>query len=116
MNAPREAKQFPELKHLSEDEQRALLKAAREDVFGPDVRLERWRGNIVNFALMFAVSAFFTAWLAPAMSLSRDSAALVMLLIILPAFFVLQHRRYRALLHKALQKRLTAHADTKKAP
>ncbi len=116
MKPSREAKLFPELAHLSEDQQQAVLNAARQDVFGPDVKLERWRGNIINFALMFAVSALFTAWLAPALSLSRDTAALIMLLFILPAFFLLQHRRYRALLRKALHKRLTETTGTKKAP
>ncbi|WP_020210975.1 hypothetical protein [Gilvimarinus chinensis] len=115
MPISREIRQFPELAHLTEEQQQEILSAARQDVFGPDVKLERWRGNIVNFSLMFAVSALFTAWLAPALSIKRDDAALIMLLFVLPAFFILQHKRYQTMLRRALRKRLEA-TDTKKAP
>ncbi len=111
MTPQRILKQFPELGPFTPEQQQQLFQAAQKDAFGPDLKLERWRGNILNFALMFAVSALFVAWLAPALALSRDLAALFMLVVILPAFFILQQRRYQHLIRRALARQIAARKD-----
>lgn len=95
-------KQYPELADIAQAERAQLLVEAKAAAFGPDQKLERWRGNLLHFTLMFGVSALFMAIIAPALSLSRDSAALVMLLLVLPAFFIMQQRRYQRLIRAKL--------------
>lgn len=113
MTAPREARLFPELHHLPAEEQRRRLADARRRVFGPDNALARWRGNLINFALMFGLSAAFMAVLVPALSLSRDLAAIIMLVVVLPGFFLLQQRRYVRMMRTALAE---AADDTESRP
>lgn len=102
MNHPREIRWFPELEGLPPEEQQQRLQAAKRRVFGPDNTLARWRGNLLTFIVMFALSAGFMAVLVPALSLSRDLAAIAMLIVVLPAFFILQQRRYIRLIRRAL--------------
>ena len=103
MASLRELKYFPELADLPAQEQQRRLAAAKATAFGPDTRLERWRGNLIQFFLMFAGSAGFMALLAPALELSQDTAAIIMLVVVLPTFFVVQQRRYLRLIRQALQ-------------
>ncbi|WP_041522098.1 hypothetical protein [Gilvimarinus agarilyticus] len=103
MASTRELKYFPELAEYSLPEQESRLKQAKASAFGPDTRLERWRGNLVQFFLMFAGSAAFMVLLAPALSLSQDTAAIIMLVIVLPLFFIFQQKRYLKLIRQALQ-------------
>lgn len=103
MATARELKYFPELAGLSAPEQEQRLNQAKAIAFGPDTRLERWRGNLVQFFLMFAGSAGFMALLAPALRLSQDTAAIIMLVIVLPLFFIMQQRRYLRLVRRALR-------------
>ncbi|HEY7886174.1 MAG TPA: hypothetical protein VIC08_14615 [Cellvibrionaceae bacterium] len=103
MTSPREARLFPQLQALPADEQIRCLDAAKRRVFGPQNAMARWRGNLTNFALMFAVSAVFMGLLVPALSLSRDVAAILMLLVVLPAFFIMQQRRYVSMIRQALK-------------
>ena len=103
MNRPREIRWFPELEGLPPEEQQKRLEAAKQRAFGPDVALARWRGNLLTFIAMFALSAVFMAVLVPALSLSRELAAILMLLVVLPAFFILQQRRYIRVVRRALQ-------------
>ena len=102
MTSPREARLFPELQQLPPEEQTERLEAAKRKVFGPDNTLARWRGNLIQFTLMFAVSAVFMGLLVPVLSLSRDLAAIVMLVMVLPGFFILQQRRYIRIIRRAL--------------
>ncbi len=102
MTAPREARLFPELQHLPPEEQRQRLDAAKRRAFGPDRALHRWRGNLMTFGVMFALCAAFMAVLVPALSLSRDMAAIFILVVVLPACFILQQRRYVRTLRAAL--------------
>lgn len=102
INNQRELKFFPELAHLSQEEQLARLGNAKKLVFGSDKTLVRWRGNIVQFALMFTFSAIFMAVIAPTLSLDHETSALIMLFAVLPIFFILQQRRYVRLIRNAL--------------
>ncbi|WP_319835134.1 hypothetical protein [Gilvimarinus gilvus] len=104
-----ELKHFPELRHLPIEEQRERLSQAKAAAFGPDQKLTRWRGNLLQFAVMFGMSVLFMMVIAPALALSQDASALVMLLVVLPVFFVLQQRRYLALIRKSLHEQ---HADS----
>ncbi|WP_049722872.1 hypothetical protein [Gilvimarinus polysaccharolyticus] len=103
MTTPRELKYFPELSELPVAEQQQRLNNAKAIAFGPDNRLQRWRGNTLLFGLMFIGSVGFMALIAPALGLSQDAAAIIMLVVVLPAFFVLQQRRYLRLIRRALQ-------------
>lgn len=102
MTAPRETRLFPELQHLPPEEQRQRLDAAKQRAFGPDTGLRRWRGNLITFGAMFALCAVFMAVLVPALSLSRDMAAIFILVVVLPTCFILQQRRYVRTLRAAL--------------
>jgi hypothetical protein len=102
MASQRELKFFPELSGLPLPEQQQRLAAAKAIAFGPDTQLRRWRGNIVHYFLMFVLAAGFMALLAPMLGLSQDTAAIVMLVVILPLFFWAQQRRYVALIRQAL--------------
>jgi len=103
MATRRELKHFPELSELPIEEQLKRLASAKALAFGPDTRLQRWRGNIVQFFLMFAGSAAFMVLAVPSLHLSQDTAAIIMLVVVLPAFFYVQQRRYLYLIRQALQ-------------
>ncbi|MDO6748414.1 hypothetical protein [Gilvimarinus sp. 1_MG-2023] len=104
MARKQEFKHFPELHDLPDDEKANRLTEAKALAFGPNQKLTRWRGNIMQFAIMFIVSVLFMVFVAPALSLSQDASALIMLFIILPLFFILQQRRYIQLVRQALAK------------
>lgn len=97
-----EFKHFPQLDSLTDEQKRERLNQAKAMAFGPDRKLTRWRGNLLYFAIMFAVSVIFMMYIAPAMGLSQDASAMVMLVVVLPLFFILQQRRYIRLIRQAL--------------
>lgn len=106
MNPKPLLKHFPELAHLPPDEQEALLRLAHEDATGPDQRMQTWRNNLVSLVLVSALCLGLIFWVGPALNLSRPSTAMVIMLGILPAFIVIQQRRYIARLRWFLAQRL----------
>ncbi len=102
MKKKSELRFFPELAHLPLNEQQEKLAQAKKLAFGHDAQLLRWRGNIIYFALMFTFSAIFMMEIAPALALTQEISALLMMIVVLPIFFLLQQRRYIQLIRQSL--------------
>src|SRR5690625_2102231 len=92
MNPKPLLKHFPDLAHLPRDQQEALLREAHEDATSQ--RLETWRSNLVGVVLVSALSLGLLFWVGPALDLSWRNAALIIMLVVLPAFIITPQRRY----------------------
>lgn len=106
MNPKSLLKHFPELAHLPREEQETLLRQAHEDATGPEQRLETWRNNLSGLVLVSALCLGLIFWVGPALNLSRPGTAMVIMLVVLPAFIFIQQRRYIARLRSFLTQRL----------
>lgn len=94
MNPKPLLKHFPELEHLSPEQQEALLTQAHEEATGPARRLETWRNNIFALVVVSALSLLVIFWLGPALGLPNALSAVVVMVVVLPAFIYVQQRRY----------------------
>lgn len=104
MNPKPLLKHFPELAHLPRDQQEALLREAHEDATGQ--RLETWRSNLFGVVLVSALCLGLIFWVGPALDLSRRNTALIIMLVVLPAFIIIQQRRYISRLRTFVAQRL----------
>lgn len=109
MNVKPLVKYFPELHQLSQEEQLQLLGKAHQLCFGPENKLRIWRSNLTSGALLTALSLLLIAVIGPMLQLSPSVTAFVMILVVLPGFFFLQHKRYihelRPKVHQVLAER-----------
>lgn len=94
MNPKPLLKQFPELEHLPTARREALLLTAHKEVTGPDRRLETWRTNLLSLAVISAITLIAVIWVGPALGLSGPATAVVIMVVVLPAFIYVQQRRY----------------------
>ncbi|UUA71375.1 hypothetical protein [Cellvibrio sp. QJXJ] len=104
MNPKRLIKHFPELANLPETEQRALLDKAYKDVFSQENKMKNWRSNLISAALMTSLCFLFVLVLRPALGISSQTSAWVLMLVALPVYFFIQQRRYIQQLRASLKK------------
>ena len=106
MNVKHLVKHFPEIAALSPSEQEALLKQAHHHAFADEHKLQLWRNNLISAAIMTSLCFFFVLVIRPAVDMSQQTSALLIMVIGIPAYLVFQHRRYikriRISLHKIL--------------
>lgn len=105
-------KQFPDIHRLPRQEQERLLQEAQRQLSQPENKLARWRHNLLRFSLVAGFCVLLVAWVGPWLGLSDRSTALIMLLVVLPVLFYLQHRSYIARLRPLVK----ALAEKKAAP
>jgi hypothetical protein len=115
MNSERLLRHYPELQDLPRETQRALIEKAQIETFGQEQKLYNWRRHLVTFAVIVALSLFIILILGPALGLSDGAVAGLMMVVVLPLFIYIQHRRYIAQLRPAVMEQLVRYKD-KKAP
>lgn len=106
MNFKHLAKQFPELSGLPPAEQQALLAQAYQNTFSAEHKMKNWRSNLISALIMICLCFLFVLVVRPALGMSQQSSAFVLMLIALPGYFYLQHRRFIKQLRVSLQKLL----------
>lgn len=106
MNFNRLAKHFPELAQKTPAEQQALLAQAYQQVFSAEHKLKIWRSNLLSAAIMASVCFFFVLVVRPALGMSQQTSAIVLMLIAFPTYFFIQHRRFINQLRNGLHKLL----------
>jgi hypothetical protein len=115
MNVKPLIKYFPEIHHLPPEEQLNLVSKAHQFCFGPENKLRIWRSNLASGALLTGLSLLLIAVIGPLLQLSSSATAGVMILIILPGFFFLQHKRYICALRPKVQQLLAEQSANERA-
>lgn len=104
MNPKRLLKYFPELTGLPQPEQYALLDKAHKDAFNHADKMKHWRTNVITAVIMTGI-CFLCVWALPQiLSVSPQTSAWFLMLVVLPTFFYIQHRRFIQQLRSSLQK------------
>jgi len=106
MNTKRLAKHFPELAAMEPAEQQALLTRAYNDAFSAENKMKNWRNNLISAAIMASLCFLFVLVLRPALGMSQQTSAIVLMLVALPAYFFIQQRRFISHMRGSLQKLL----------
>lgn len=106
MNFKRLAKHFPELAAMEPAEQQALLARAYQNAFSAEHKMKNWRNNLISAVIMASLCFLFVLVLRPALGMSQQTSAVVLMLIALPAYFFIQQRRFISQLRGSLQKLL----------
>ncbi len=104
MNPKRLLKYFPELAPLPEIEQHDLLNKAYNDAFGQTNKMKNWRTNLITALIMTGVCFLFTLVLPKVLQISSQTSAWILMLVVLPVFFFVQHRRFIQQLRLSLKK------------
>lgn len=91
---------------MSPAEQEALLARAYQSAFSAENKMKIWRNNLINAAVMASLCFLFVLVIRPALGMSQQTSAIVLMLIAFPAYFFFQHRRFIKQLHNSLQKLL----------
>jgi|SRR5690606_2069476 uncharacterized membrane protein len=94
MNVKPLVKYFPELHHLSAEQQRTLLEAAYQDSFGPEQKMRVWRNNLIGGGILTAIALLLIMVVGPLLRLAPAVTATIMMLGVLPAFLFMQHKRF----------------------
>ncbi len=87
-------------------EQQALLARAYQNVFSPENKMKNWRNNLISGSIMASLCFLFVLVLRPAFGMSQETSALILMLVALPTYFFIQHRRFINQLRSSLQKLL----------
>lgn len=106
MNFKHLAKHFPELAAMPPAEQQALLTQAYQNTFSAEHKMKIWRNNLVSALVMISLCFLFVLVVRPALGMSQQTSAFVLMLVALPAYFFIQHRRFIKQLRTNLQKLL----------
>lgn len=104
MNPKRLIKYFPELASLPESEQRALLDKAHKAVFSQENKMRNWRSNLISAVVMTGLCFLFVLVVRPALGISAQASAWMLMLVALPVYFFIQQRRYIQQLRASLKK------------
>lgn len=104
MNLKHLAKHFPELAALPPVEQQALLSKAYQDVFSAERKMKNWRNNLLSALVMTGLCFLFVLVVRPALGMSQQTSAFILILIALPTYFFIQQRRFIKQLRASLQK------------
>lgn len=94
MNVKPLLKYFPEIHHLPPERQLALVSSAHQAAFGPEQKLRVWRNNLVSCAILIGLALLLISGIGPLFNFSAGVTAIFMILVVLPGFFFIQHKRY----------------------
>ena len=106
MNYQKLAKHFPELANMEPAQQEALLAQAYQHAFAAEHKMKNWRNNLISAAIMVSLCFLFVLILRPALGMSQQASALILMLVALPVYFFIQQRRFINQLRLSLQKLL----------
>lgn len=94
MNFKHLAKYFPELAAMEPAKQQALVAQAYEDAFSAKHKMKIWRDNLISAVIMASLCFLFVLMLRPALGISQQTSAFLIMIIALPVYFFIQHRRF----------------------
>jgi len=106
MNFKRLAKHFPELAALPQAEQQTLLAQAYQHAFAAEHKMKIWRNNLLSAIVMAGLCFLFVLVLRPALGMSQQTSAILLMVIVFPVYFFIQQRRFIQQLRSSLQKLL----------
>ena len=106
MNLKQLAKHFPELATMEPEKQQALLAQAYQDAFSAEHKMKIWRSNLLSTLIMVSFCFLFVLVLRPALGMSQQTSAIVLMVAVLPTYFLIQHRRFINQIRHSLQKLL----------
>lgn len=104
MNPKKLARHFPEIAHLPIDEQQQLVIRAYQDAFSPENKIRNWRSNLIAALLMTSFCFLFVLIIRPALGMSQQTSAILLMVIAFPAYLLLQQRRMFQQLRISLKK------------
>ncbi len=104
MNPKKLTRHFPEIAHLPQEEQHQLVIRAYQDAFAPDKKMRIWRSNLIAALLMSSLCFLFVLVLRPALGISQQTSALLLMVIAFPAYLLIQQRRMLRELRTSLKK------------
>jgi|SRR5690606_5387260 len=94
MNVKPLLKYFPEIHHLPLELQLELVSNAHKSSFGPEHKLRIWRNNLISCAILTGLALLLISGVGPLFNFSAGTTATFMILVVLPGFFFIQHKRY----------------------
>jgi hypothetical protein len=106
MNFHRISRHFPELRSLSPEQREAILRQADKALAQEPRPLARVRDKLLNLTLILSASLVLIKLVAPALALPQELTALIVMLILLPLYFLLQQRLYISKLRREIHKLL----------
>lgn len=104
MNIKKLAIHFPELGGLPEEERLKLLDIAYKDAISPENKLRNWRANLIAALIMTSLCFLFVLVIRPAIGMSQQTSAMLLMLIAFPAYLIFQQRRLIKQIRISLQK------------
>ncbi len=104
MNVKKFARYFPEIAHLPLEEQHRLLNKAYQDAFSPDNKMRNWGSNLIIAVSMSALCFLFVLVIRPALGISQQASAILLMVIAFPAYLLFQHQRMLRQVRVSLQK------------
>lgn len=87
-------------------QQQALLAQAYQNAFSAENKMKNWRNNLISAAIMVSLCFLFVLILRPALGMSQQTSALILMIIALPVYFFIQQRRFIKQIRFSLQKLL----------
>ena len=104
MNFKRLVKHFPELGQFAPAEQQQLLAKAYADAFSPEHKIRGWRSNFISALIMATLCFLFVLVIRPALGMSQQTSAVLLMLIAFPVYFVVQRQLFINRLRTSLEK------------
>ena len=104
MNIKKLVKSFPEIAHLPPQEQERLLTQAYQDAFSPENKMRNWRSNLIMALAMTALCFLFVLVIRPALGMSQQTSAVLLMVIAFPVYLLFQHQRMLRQVRASLQK------------
>lgn len=94
MNVKPLLKHFPEIHHLPQEQQIKRLQTAHEAGFGHEQKIVIWKSNLLSGALITAACLLLITLIGPRLQMPPALTAALIIVGVLPAFLVWQHRRF----------------------
>lgn len=104
MSPKRLTKYFPELAHLPAEEQEAVLARAQKNIENNRHTLRVLADNLLRATILFGICLLFIWYLRPALGMSDQTTAIVIMALVIPTYLVIQQRRYLQKIRSELQK------------
>jgi len=104
MSPKRLIKYFPELAHLPTEQQEALLLNAQKNIEHNKHKLRALAHNLLRAAILFGGCLLFIWYLRPLLGISHQTAGIMIIVLIIPAYLIIQQRRYLQKIRNELQK------------
>ena len=104
MNFKRLSRHFPELANLEPNERDAILLRADQNLSKDLSPLMKVRDKLLDLALIVGVCLIVIKFIAPALSISPQVSAFIVMLLILPLYFYIQQKRYISKLRRQLKR------------